>query len=190
VSALICQSGAVRAQEVTRRCSFATVRLDVGEWHAMAEHHDLDLAAQVAMVLTATTTRSLPAEWQGDFTVERAQGWISARDTESATLLAVDRASDATVGLVILFEPLAEDPTGVDLRLGYVLAESTWGRGLASELVEGLVVWSRSQRSIRSISAGVAVHNPASVRVLRKNGFARSAETANGEQIYELRVGT
>lgn len=154
----------------------------------MAERHVLDLAAEVAMVLTATTTRSLPTEWQGDFTVERSNDWIRARDAESATLLAVHRSSNATIGLMILFESSAEETTGIDLRLGYVLAESTWGRGLASELVEGLVAWSRSQPSIRSIAGGVAVQNQASIRVLRKNGFTPTAETANGEQIYERRV--
>ena len=172
-----------------RNCAFNTDRLDIGGWHEISGSYDLDLVAEVARVLTAATTPALPAEWHGDFTIERAQCWIAERDAEWATLLAVNRASNTTIGLLILFEISTEEASRVDLRLGYVLAESAWGRGFASELVAGLVAWARSQPSIRSISGGVAASNPASAQVLMKNGFALAADLAAGEQVYELDLG-
>ena len=59
----------------------------------------------------------------------------------------------------------------MEVHLGYVLAESAWGQGLGSELVEGFVEWCRGERQIRSLIGGVAADNLASVRILEKNGF-------------------
>ena len=73
------------------------------------------------------------------------------------------------------------------MRLGYVVAESVWGRGFATELVAGLVEWSRSEPSIRTISAGVAPTNEASIRVLDKNGFLLSA-VSDSEHFYQVSV--
>ncbi len=53
------------------------------------------------------------------------------------------------------------------VRLGYLLAERGWGRGMASELVAGFVGWCR-ENGVVSISGGVAIDNPASARVLVK----------------------
>ena len=76
--------------EVTKKCAFRTDRLDVGEWHAMADHHGLDLETIVSGTLTPQTTRALPPEWHGGFDIERSRRWIEGRDAESATLLAVE----------------------------------------------------------------------------------------------------
>lgn len=103
-------------------------------------------------------------------------------------LLALDRVSRVPVGLVALFEVRGEEPRPdvVDVRLGYVLAEGWWGRGLATELVLGLVEWCRSQSAIRSITAGVAEGNAASERVLVKAGFQFAGLTHLGERLYEV----
>ncbi len=172
---------------IGRTCEFETSRLRVGEWHSVPLRPGRDLAVVVTEMLTDGTTRSLPSAWHGAYTPERAQAWIAERDEESATLLATGRESGEPLGLVILFELAADDqPDDLDLRLGYLLAEPAWGRGLASELIEGLVSWCRSQPSIRSIAAGVATDNVASARVLTNNGFAPVGHPDHGEQIYEL----
>lgn len=174
--------------DALRRCAFSTDRLVVDEWHRQATRFDLDLANVVGELLTAATTPELPPEWRGDFDAERAERWVEARDIESPTLLAVEFGTSRVVGLLIVFEATDESVSrGVDVRLGYVLAESAWGQGLATELVGGLVEWSRSEPSIRTISAGVAPTNEASARVLRKNGFVPHAVT-DGEQVFRISV--
>ena len=50
--------------------------------------------------------------------------------------------------------------------------QAAWGQGIATELVDGLTVWTRSQPAIVSLSGAVHVDNPASRRVLEKCGFA------------------
>ena len=91
---------------------------------------------------------------------------------------------------MILFEMEAEEGNGAtDIRLGYLLSESTWGKGIASELVHGFVSWCRGQTSILSIAGGVALDNPASNRVLEKNGFQLiqgEDEVIQDEQLFRL----
>lgn len=75
------------------------------------------------------------------------------------------------------------------VRLGYLLAESVWGRGLASELVPGLVGWCLGEPDVRWLRAGAALDNPASTRVLEKTGFfVAEHDGGSGEPIYEVDV--
>jgi RimJ/RimL family protein N-acetyltransferase len=175
-------------------CAFETDRLSLREWHSVSPNDwpEQDLTALVVGVMTEPVTRSLPSPWQGQYTVERAVGWIAERDGEGTTLLVLERATRQAVGLVMLFESAADDGRGgVDVRLGYLLAESAWGKGLASELLGGLVTWCRAQDPIRSLAGGVARENVASARVLEKNGF-RPVEAEHGdprsERLFELRL--
>ena len=174
---------------VLERCRFDTERLRVAEWHVGSPD---ELPARVAAVLTEVTTQFLPPDWQGDYSGERARTWIAERDAESPTLLVTSRVSGETVGLVLLFEePRADEPPLIDARLGYVIAEERWGQGLASELVRGLVAWCRLEPAIVSLTGGVEVSNPASVRVLTKNGFelVNAAPAASGdESMYRLEL--
>ena len=138
----------------------------------------------VAGILTEPVTRTLPAAWHGAYSEERARDWIAERDREGATLLVAEKASANPVGLVILLESPSED--GTELRLGYLLAEASWGKGVASELVDGLVQWCRAQAEIRSLAGGVAPDNPASKRVLEKNGFRSSGLAGEGDGSEEI----
>ncbi len=176
--------------------SFATERLDVGPWWAIGKRHGHDPVVVVSEVLTPTTTAALPEPWRGAYPVERARRWVAERDAESPTLLAVERSTGRAVGLVIVAVLDAEPDIGTaggerDLRLGYVLAESAWGRGLATELVGGLVGWARSEPTIATITAGVEAGNDASVAVLARNGFepvAGAADRSETERIFRLVV--
>lgn len=173
-----------------KTCSFVTQRLLVKEWHSLSadEWIPQDLADVVKTMLTTRVTRALPAAWQGAYTVERAQEWIKERDREGATLIVVERSSRMPVGLLILFEEDQGGVGGAEVRLGYVLAESAWGKGLASELVHGFVEWCR-QAAVAAIVGGVERDNVPSRRVLEKNGFLCAPSTEGAaEQLFELRL--
>jgi len=58
------------------------------------------------------------------------------------------------------------------LTLGYSLAAEAWGRGLATEAVAAIVDAAFTLSHFEEIEASVHVENPASGRVLAKNGFA------------------
>jgi RimJ/RimL family protein N-acetyltransferase len=125
--------------------------------------------------------------WQGAYTIERAAKWIEERDREGATLLVVDRSSRTPVGMMILFES-DDEHVGRTVRLGYLLIDSEWGKGLASELVRGFVEWCRTT-NIVSIVGGVERDNVPSQRVLEKNGFICDPVVGDAAELFfELRV--
>lgn len=173
-----------------RSCSFKTERLIVKEWHSFSSDEWMveDLAAVVVSLLTPNVTRSLPEAWQGRYTFDRARRLVHNRDREGATLLVVDESSKAPIGLVILTEIDIGDDGATEVCLGYLIAESFWGKGLASELVRGFVEWCRGAK-IEAIVAGVARDNAPSRRVLEKNGFLIMGDTQEAEQqFFELRL--
>ncbi len=180
-------TGRVHGEELTPSCRFQTARLAVVEWHNSPLRAGDSLADVVATLLTSTTTWALPSSWRGDYDRARADDWIRDRDSESAVSLATDRDTGIPVGLIIVFEAPCNDNSGrVDIRLGFLLAESVWGRGLGTEMVAGFVKWSRSTPRVRSIAGGVGLDNTASVRALAKNGFVPTGTADDGEQLYEL----
>ena len=173
-------------------CGFQTERLFVNEWHSINSSYwrHREIGEVVAAILTEPVTRTLPDSWRGAYTRERASEWVKDRDEEGTTLLVIDKNTRQCVGLMILNAAPIENGNGrMELRLGYLLSESAWGKGFASELVEGLVQWCRGHTQISSIAGGVGLDNPASSRVLEKNGFnivLGRDEAAQGEQLYRL----
>jgi RimJ/RimL family protein N-acetyltransferase len=162
----------------------------VKEWHSLSpdEWKAQELPAFVMSLMTPGVTRSLPEPWQGEYTLKRAREWVQERDIESTTLLIVDRSSRMPIGLVILFEEDHEGDGRIRVRLGYMLMESMWGKGIASELIQGLVKWCRNA-GVASIVGGVERENLASRRVLEKNGFIlKSGIRDTAEVQYELRL--
>ena len=177
-----------------RACTFQTERLLVREWHSLLSNdwRQEGLAEVVAAILTEPVTRSLPPSWHGDYSISRAREWIEERDEEGITLLVIDILTRQAVGLMILFEMQAEEGDGKsDVRLGYLLSEAAWGKGIASELLGGFVSWCRGEKSLSSIAGGVAHDNHASKRVLEKNGFElvqNGDDIEQGEQLYRLNL--
>ena len=170
-------------------CAFQTARLAVADWREGAQR-TTGLAETVASVMTERVTATLPEEWQipGGYTVEDARQWIAARDAEGPTLLVSDLAAGEVLGFLIPFA--VDGDRGVDVRLGYVLAEHAWGRGIASELLAGFVSWCRARPDIASLTGGVGKSNPASARVLQKSGFVAVEDEESGEDpgLYRLQL--
>lgn len=173
--------------------AFVTERLTVRPWHDWvgSANGSTELAEVVAGMLTPAVTASLPDEWHGRFSVERARRWIDQRDAEGDTLLAVDEASARAVGLLVLHVSRAGPDQRVDIRLGYLIAEADWGLGFGRELVTGFVDWCRRQARVRSIAGGVDADNAASIRILEGNGFEPAGgESGDKTRLYRLDLAT
>ncbi len=173
---------------VIASCSFQTERLDVVGWHDAAIQAGDELATVMTGLLTPAVTASLPPDWQDSYTTERARRWIEDRDSEGTTLLVSERETSSAVGLVLLYEAPATDGSGVEVRIGYLLAEGAWGRGFGSELVAGLVGWCHAQSAIVLLIAGVSPSNAASIRILKRSGFSLAANSPGDELEYRLGV--
>jgi RimJ/RimL family protein N-acetyltransferase len=77
-------------------------------------------------------------------------------------------------------------------ELGYWLGHAHWGRGLMTRIVALYAPWLMRELALYRLQATVLDLNPASARVLRKNGFeeegtARCAVMKSGEP-HDLRV--
>ena len=97
--------------------------------------------------------------------------WIAARDAESAVHTVTRKADGKIIGLLILAGGV-EPGTAPAIHLGYLFAETSWGKGFASELVVGLTAVFETGPPLRLL-AGVNTSDPASARVLEKAGFGR-----------------
>ena len=172
-------------------CYFQTDRLEVGDSSRLLIGDGAEELRNAFLVslLSEVVTRDLPPGWQGPYDTDRVSLWFVERRNEGTVLLVVNRSDRRPIGLLILSE--VENTDGrLDIRLGYLIAESAWGRGLATEIVAGFADWCRANGTIRSIIGGVADGNNASARVLQKNGFVphvRSAVDLQGEVEYTLR---
>jgi RimJ/RimL family protein N-acetyltransferase len=71
-------------------------------------------------------------------------------------------------------------------EVGYWIASPMWGRGIASAALEAFL----AEETRRPLIATVAVHNPASQRVLEKCGFEVTAHVPNakGDGIDEVHL--
>ena len=107
----------------------------------------------------------------------------------------VDRVNDSTglfasrgVGLSLVFEKASDEPVGfcgflamdaAEPQLVYALRERFTGRGYATEMATASIADARANAGFTEIVAGVDEVNAASMRVLEKLGFERTA-TAQG----------
>ena len=72
-------------------------------------------------------------------------------------------------------------------QIGYWLGKEFWGQGIATQAVSMFL----DHETARPLTAYVAVHNSASIRVLQKCGFAisgrnRAAAVTGGEEVEEV----
>ena len=160
--------------------TFGSDRLLASNWRSISTSNE-EMADVVVAILTPAVPRSLPDHWQGDYTRERSANWLDELDKEAAVLLVTERSSKQPVGLLILHES-ADENSGRIVRVGYMLAESAWGKGYATELLRALVRWCKTE-DVSSIMGGVAPDNVASQRVMEKAGFVVSPNRQDGDDV-------
>lgn len=71
------------------------------------------------------------------------------------------------------------------VSLGYRLARSCWGQGIATRAVALVIDYLYGQTDIQIVTADTMVENVASARVLEKNGFTGTAKGVGEEWGYE-----
>ena len=159
---------------------YTTNRLIVKEWSSFEpkELEQPDLVNIVEEMLVPDVTKRFPVMWRGDYDKKRAKFWIQERDSESKTLLAVEKETKKPLGYINFFKE-GDRSRGTYLRLGYLVSKAMWNNGLATELVEGFIHWCK-ENSVSTILARVEPDNIASIRVLEKNNFLSKTTDANG----------
>ncbi len=120
---------------------------------------------------------AVPARSRG----EHFPHWRAAL-ANAATLVRTIDVDGENAGHIVSFR---RDGVG-DREVGYWLARSQWGRGVATEAVTQFL----ELETRRPLIAHVATHNPASRRVLEKCGFSvvREVKNAKGDGVDEVHL--
>ncbi|MCZ6701806.1 MAG: GNAT family N-acetyltransferase [Ignavibacteria bacterium] len=165
------------AEILNQNSLFHTNRLSIQNWNfletTMARKDKL--IKSVLKIMSPNVTKDLPDGWQKIDTIDKAENWISERKSDSNLYSITLTETKKIIGFLFLYIGNKINES-YELRLGYLLTESIWGKGIGSELIKGLVEWCNSIKIIKSISGGVEKDNAGSIRVLEKNGFYKSNE--------------
>ncbi len=168
---------------------FLTERLSVHSWQSTLGDREARRGLEIALsaILSRRVLEHLPSplHLSGD---DDIASWVDERAEESDVFRVNWRHSSELVGLLIL----ASDPSdsqAPELHIGYLLGEATWGQGVATELVQGLVSAAEKDGPVRLLG-GVSIENPASARVLEKAGFELSPDlSTTNSHMYSKKVG-
>lgn len=97
---------------------------------------------------------------------------VAAQDPNKAATFLIEHEDQGPVGVIGMFEDADVAP-----EAGYWIGRPFWGRGFATEALEGALVWAGKRWKRRALMAGHFADNPASGRVLEKAGFLYTGET-------------
>jgi RimJ/RimL family protein N-acetyltransferase len=87
---------------------------------------------------------------------------------------AISKTENKMIGdLCIIGEPNADG----ELEIGYGTYEEFQGQGYMTEIVSGIIEWTKTQKSVNAIIATTEKTNASSFKVLEKNNFIKIGET-------------
>ncbi len=164
---------------------FTTDRLTVRDWRPDVEDPSRRRSLETALggVLTPPVLEPLPPPLQ--LTQAGISEWVTARAEEGDVLLITANETDELIGLLLLASDLESDRPAI--HIGYLLAETAWGKGYATELVTGLVSAVQAKGPVHLVG-GVGRDNPASARVLCKAGFHHDPDLSTADTDMFVRL--
>ncbi len=123
--------------------------------------------------------------WVGDgtpLTREEAERWLEVTRTNYERRgYGMFALEDTVTGEVVGFIGIVHPGGQSEPEVKYALAREHWGKGLATEAVQGIVEYGSSAHALAQMIATTAPENTASHRVLRKAGFKGSGVRSNDD---------
>ncbi len=167
---------------------YITKRLSVRDWRPVIEDERarVQLEAVLLAILNADVLAHLPPSLQLNEDKSDLPEWIEARAREGDVCLVETRDGGDLIGLLFLASA-SEAGDVPSVHIGYLLATSAWGQGIATELVAGLVDALKARAKVRLVG-GVDTANPASARVLEKAGFKVDPNRAQDGVDFYVRI--
>ncbi|WP_440053627.1 GNAT family N-acetyltransferase [Pseudoalteromonas sp. T1lg65] len=163
--------------------SFQTKRLQIVEIeNTFSVTERKRLIEQVPDILTPSVVKNLPPYFHDIDSTALAEQWLTRMQSESR-LLQVKSELEETIGF--LFAYVENDTIA---HIGYLLAEQHWGKGIASELLQGFIQTVSTSESWVKLIAGVEHSNYASIHLLNKLGFSKQLHSESGVVFFEYRV--
>ena len=137
--------------------------------------HDIGRLAQLANDPgVAVQTQRMPHPF-GRAEAEAFVLTVAAQDPRRGSTFLIEHEDHGPVGVIGLFEDADPAP-----EVGYWIARPFWGRGFATEALQGATTWASKAWKRRALMAGHFSDNPASGRVLEKAGFLYTGEVRKG----------
>ncbi|MBY6210064.1 GNAT family N-acetyltransferase [Microbulbifer agarilyticus] len=161
---------------------FETSRLVVTELTADGAVSDrTGLLLEIPEILTPVVVAYLPPHFSGICSSQDAEAWLDRMYSESHLLLVTARVDKTPVGF--LFVHVGQER---DAHIGFLLRESHWGQGLASELLRGFIDEVRESRTLRTLIGGVSLENTQSQRLFEKLDFSKRIDSQMDTLFYEI----
>ncbi|WP_372771038.1 GNAT family N-acetyltransferase [Pseudoalteromonas sp.] len=162
---------------MTKQNVFNTKRLNIKALDTPLGSNEL---CQLVCILSDEVTEHLPPSFQGITTEHAAKTWLNEQVQSSQVYGLYLNEMAQLAGLLIIYVE------NHHAHIGYLFAKSHWGKGLATELLTGLIAYGKSQNDWHVINGGVSTENTASAHVLTKQGFVKTPSNSNDMLHFEL----
>jgi len=161
--------------------TYQTSRLSVDE--VFSDTQETEILVSITELLTSKVVENLPPYFRNINSILDAQEWFNKMVSESRLFMVKDTGTNTIIGFVFVFVG-----NNADAHIGYLLGESYWGKGYATELLKGLIDFIKHENKIKRLIAGVATNNIVSSKLLDKLGFVKSASENNETVFYEYQL--
>lgn len=118
--------------------------------------------------------RNMSEAFPHPYTLEAARHWVARGHIDFGGDNWAIALDDDAVGGCGLHQGAGGERCNVEI--GYWLGEPYWGRGVVAQVARVLTEQAFARPEVSRVFAAVHSDNPASMRVLQKNGFFREAE--------------
>lgn len=132
---------------------------------------------------------TLPLSWQQVEDEIKGRQWLNDRLSEGTVCSITNLSNERLIGFLFLYEQelnsaqlTQASESFLEVRIGYLLAKQYWGKGLASELIAGLISYYKERGNVSRLVGGVELSNIGSIKVLTKNDF--ELKETNGETAF------
>ncbi len=167
--------------------AFETDRLSIVAYaNFIQSNPEINLSKVAFDILTPQVTKTLPKSWQHIHSAQDVIDWLTLINNESRFYIVSLKETNKAVGFMFLFEPEDNTPP-IHIRLGYLIRESQWGQGFATEIIDGLLKKCKQLNSVGGITAGVENNNIGSIKVLERNNFTLEAGKKGDIAFYHYR---
>ncbi len=133
--------------------------------------HSDDEARLVELANNVNVTRFLRDQFPRPYTTIDARYWIEEGSCDRHGQHFAVCLHGLCIGSIGVF--WGEREYRYSAEVGYWLGQPYWGKGYASEALAQLQLWLEENTQLHRLYALVLECNPASMRVLEKNGYAR-----------------
>jgi RimJ/RimL family protein N-acetyltransferase len=159
--------------------SFKTSRLSITEISAAITPAQLaSLLDAIPHILTPDVVENLPPYFQNIKTKADALVWFERMIAQSRLLMVNDSEQGEVIGFLFAFVD------NKDAHIGYLLKQSYWGQGLASELLKAFIEKVPVTQSWQKLIGGVDRSNKASAKLLLKLGFVERLAKKDSDILF------